>query len=53
MLGSQEVDGLLAAVGCNLLCSCSQRRKKKKLDILSVKIKLAPRNSCPDQQEVV
>ena len=37
----------LFAVGCGLLNSHTQRRNKKKLDILNVKIKLAPRNSTP------
>jgi hypothetical protein len=44
---------LLAVVGCGLLKGHAQRRNnnKKKLDILVVKIKLAPR--CPHQQKVV
>jgi hypothetical protein len=38
----------LVAVGCHLLSSHAQRRiKRKKLGILTVKIKLAPRNSMP------
>ena len=35
---------LLVTVGCSLLSSREQRRKKKKLDILTGKIKLGPRN---------
>lgn len=38
---------LLVAVGCGLSSSCVQRDKKKKVDILKVKVKLAPRNSVP------
>jgi hypothetical protein len=37
--------GLLA--GCGLLSSHAQRRNKKNLDILIVKIGLAPRNLTP------
>jgi hypothetical protein len=42
-------------VGCHSLSSLEQRRSKKKLDILSAKIKLDPRISRPidNQQEVV
>jgi hypothetical protein len=47
MLGPQEVGGLLVVVGYSLLSSRVQRNNKKKLDILSVKITLAPRNSTP------
>ena len=41
--------GLFVVVGFGLLSSCVQRRNntKKKSDILTVKIKLAPRNSMP------
>ena len=38
---------LLVVVGSGLVSSHVQRRRKKKLDILAVKIKLAPRNSTP------
>ena len=38
---------LLVTVGCGLLSSHVQRRNNKKLDILTVKIKFAPRNSMP------
>jgi hypothetical protein len=34
-------------VVCGLLSGCIQRRNKKKLDILTAKIKLIPRNSTP------
>jgi hypothetical protein len=37
---------LLVAGGHSLSYNCAQRRKKK-LDILTVKIKLAPKNSIP------
>jgi hypothetical protein len=35
---------LLLFVGCGLLNSCAQRRKKKKLGIMMMKFKLAPRS---------
>jgi hypothetical protein len=38
---------LLVAVGCSLSSSHVQRDKKKKLVILTGKIKLAPRNLTP------
>ena len=41
------IAGWLVAVGNSLLSSHAQRRKKKKLDILIAKIKLAPRNMRP------
>jgi hypothetical protein len=50
------IGGLLVVVGFSLLSSCVQRRNnsKKKLDILMVKIKLAPKElKAPNQQEVV
>jgi hypothetical protein len=41
-------------VGCCLLSNYAQGRNKKKLDILKMKIKLAPKEfSAPSQQEVV
>jgi hypothetical protein len=47
------VDCWLAVVYRGLLNSHTQRRnKKKKLDILTAKIKLIPRNA-PNQQEVI
>ena len=48
LLGYWLVGCLLAAVGHSLLSTHAQRRNnKKKLDILMVKIKLAPKNSVP------
>ena len=48
LLGYWLVGCLLAAVGHSLLSTHAQRRNnKKKLDILMVKIKLAPRNLVP------
>ena len=57
MLGPQEVvwviDWLLIVVGHSVSSSHAQRRNKK-LDILTVKIKLARKeSSVPNQQEVV
>ena len=45
MLGPREV-GWIVAVSCGLLSSHVQRRKKK-LDVLIVKIMLTPRNMMP------
>ena len=53
MLGPERSDGVLGGggrcllsvvVGQGLLSSCVQRRNKKKLYILRMKVKLAPRN---------
>jgi hypothetical protein len=45
----------LVIVGCSLLRSSAQRRNnKKKLDILTAKVKLAPKElDAPKQQEIV
>ena len=62
MLGPKKVAELLlgcwlVVVGPCLLSSCADRRnknRKKKLDVLMVKIKLAPKElKAPNQQEVV
>lgn len=45
--GEVGVVGLLLVVGCGLLSSCVRRGNKKKLNILTAKIKLDPRNLTP------
>jgi hypothetical protein len=50
MIGPQEVEWVvvwLVVVGHGLLRTHGQRKQKKKIGILMVKIKLAPRNLMP------